>query len=403
MCTFARVRAAEAAPAERCRRRAPRLLRAAVAVRLKGSERSLSSSSRTPTSAGSRVLRSSRRSRPSSSSTHGWLLDKDDVRRFEPLIERYKTASSASPSSVAEGFCAGRLHKLISAGPPRSTALNISRSKDIEDADAERGLKAEGAVDESVLPSEEDVQRLTKQETRAFRADGASSPPDAPAAARLDEPRRERTLEGSVAGRAGPELRRPVSHALRFGAPRPRRRGKPATAGDVAERRAAPRAAATHRRARPSRRPDALERGRDVDELLDTSSTPSMDTQPGRSGTARRPHPPPAGSVERVGPPRSWCESASARAAARAAAPSLAASGGPCASSKAGAATRHDHAFDGVGGLGGDAQIVGNGVGAASAPRSPAGARRRRRLRHDNLLLELAEARPEDALREVLA
>ena len=28
---------------------------------------------------------------------------------------------------------------------------------------------AEGAVDESVLPSEEDVQRLTTQETRAFR------------------------------------------------------------------------------------------------------------------------------------------------------------------------------------------------------------------------------------------
>ena len=30
-------------------------------------------------------------------------------------------------------------------------------------------LEAEGAVDESVLPSEEDVQRLTTQETRAFR------------------------------------------------------------------------------------------------------------------------------------------------------------------------------------------------------------------------------------------
>ena len=31
------------------------------------------------------------------------------------------------------------------------------------------GLKAEGAVDESVLPSEEDIQRITTQETRAFR------------------------------------------------------------------------------------------------------------------------------------------------------------------------------------------------------------------------------------------
>ena len=30
-------------------------------------------------------------------------------------------------------------------------------------------LKAEGAVDESVLPSEEDIQRITTQETRAFR------------------------------------------------------------------------------------------------------------------------------------------------------------------------------------------------------------------------------------------
>ena len=53
-----------------------------------------------------------------------------------------------------------------SAGHRVDCVNRLRRTKSQMD---EACLKAEGAVDESVLPSEEDVQRLTKQETRAFR------------------------------------------------------------------------------------------------------------------------------------------------------------------------------------------------------------------------------------------
>ena len=84
-------------------------------------------------------------------------------------------------------------------------------------------LKAEGAVDESVLPSEEDVQRLTKQETRAFRGRRQFPPKSVDAAHFRANLVRPPSVHGSKGARPPTARRRSRARLQRAEEP-PRRR-----------------------------------------------------------------------------------------------------------------------------------------------------------------------------------
>ena len=81
-------------------------------------------------------------------------------------IERYKKGERALHRAWQKACVRGDKYREAARATEVDCVNRLRRTKSQMD---EACFKAEGAVDESVLPSEEDVQRLTKQETRAFR------------------------------------------------------------------------------------------------------------------------------------------------------------------------------------------------------------------------------------------
>jgi hypothetical protein len=95
------------------------------------------------------------------------LKDRDkEIADLKYRIERYKKGERALHRAWQKACVRGDKYREAARATEVDCVNRLRRTKSQMD---EACLKAEGAVDESVLPSEEDVQRLTKQETRAFR------------------------------------------------------------------------------------------------------------------------------------------------------------------------------------------------------------------------------------------
>ena len=95
------------------------------------------------------------------------LKDRDkEIADLKYRIERYKKGERALHRAWQKACVRGDKYREAARATEVDCVNRLRRTKSQMD---EACLKAEGAVDESVLPSEEDVQRLTTQETRAFR------------------------------------------------------------------------------------------------------------------------------------------------------------------------------------------------------------------------------------------
>merc|ERR1719271_697899 len=95
------------------------------------------------------------------------LKDRDkEIADLKYRIERYKKGERALHRAWQKACVRGDKYREAARATEVDCVNRLQRTKSQMD---EACLKAEGAVDESVLPSEEDVRRLTTQETCAFR------------------------------------------------------------------------------------------------------------------------------------------------------------------------------------------------------------------------------------------